>query len=275
MGSKKKLAFSTISCWEWPFSKVLDEAQKMGFSGIEIRGLENKMMIDEVPYFKPEKKDSTLAAVKAHNLSIIGFGSSVRFDKEKEFDNMVAEGKRTIDVCQFMGIPAVRIFGDRFPPGEPEKILIDRVAKGASILAEYGEGRGVRVVLESHGDFITLERLRGVFDQVKSKNFKLLWDIGATDVTYGDNYMELYRSIKDLVVQTHIRDHIRGTPGDVKTYTYCNTGEGQVPIKAIVKQLLSDGYNGYLTLEWTRKWKADLPDAEIEFPKYVRFMNDI
>ena len=275
MKSEKKLAFTTLGCPEWSFTRILDEARKIGFSGIEIRGLEDKMLAEEIIQFLPENKTATLSALKDHNLEMIGFGSSVSFHQQDKFDAMLAEGKRAIDVCQFMGIPAIRIFGDKFPPGEKEASVISRVAKGAGILAEYGEERGVKVLLETHGDFITLERIKGVFDQVRSRNLRLLWDVGNTDFTYGDNFMEFYQPLKDLIVHTHFKDHIRGIPGDEKTYKYCRLGEGQIPVKAIVKQLLADHYTGYFCLEWEKKWHPELPEAEIAYPDFVRILSEV
>ena len=265
-----KLAFTTLGCPEWSFTKILDEAQKMGYSGIEIRGIDGKMLAEEMTQFFPENRAATLAALKARNLEMTGFGSSVNFHQADKFDSMIAEGKTTIDVCQRMGIPAIRVFGDKIPPGESDASVIARIAKGASILAEYGEAKGVKVLMETHGDFITLERVKGVFDQVKSKNFKLLWDVGNTDYIYGDNFMEFYKPMKNLIVHTHIKDHFRGTPGDYSTYKYCLPGEGNIPIKAIVKQLTDDGYTGYYCLEWEKKWHPELPDPEIAYPRFVK-----
>lgn len=269
-----KLSFTTLGCPDWSFDRILEEAQKMGYSGIEIRGLDGKMLAEEIVQFFPENREATLAALKAHNLEMVGFGTSVRFDAVEKFDAMAAEGKRAIDVCRFMGIPAVRIFGDKFPQGEREADVIARVAKGAGILAEYGEDKGVRVLLETHGDFNTVERVKGVFDQVKSKNLRLLWDVAHTDFTYGDNFVDFYRPMKDLIVHTHFKDHIRGTPGDEKTYKLCRMGEGQIPVKAIVEQLLADGYTGYFSLEWEKKWHPELPGAETAYPDFVRLMNE-
>ena len=272
---KKKIAFTTLGCPDWSFTKILNEAQKMGYSGIEIRGLDGKMLADEMTQFFPEKKEETLAAVKARGLEMVGFGSSVKFDDASKFDAMIDEGKRAIDVCKRMGIPLIRIFGDRFPPGEPASGVIARVAKGASVLAEYGEANGVMVVLETHGEFNTVEAVRGVFDLVKSKNFKLLWDVGNTDVVYGDNFLDFYRPMKDLIVHTHFKDHKRGTPGDQKSYKHCNLGEGQIPIKTIVKQLMADGYAGCFCLEWEKKWHPELAEAESAFPEFIRIMNEV
>jgi sugar phosphate isomerase/epimerase len=273
MKTKMKLAFTTLGCPEWPFDKILGEAQKMGYSGIEIRGLEGKMLAEEIVQFFPENREATLAAIKAHNLEMIGFGSSVKFDEALKFDDAIAEGKRAIDVCQFMGIPAIRIFGDKILAGESEESVIARVAKGAGLLAKYGEDKGVLVLLETHGDFNTLPRIKGVFDQAGSENLRLLWDVGNTDSVYEDNFMEFYGPMKDLIVHTHFKDHKSGTPGDQKSYKHCALGEGRVPIKAIARQLLADGYSGYFCLEWEKKWHPELPDAEIAFPEFVRIMN--
>lgn len=38
-----KLSFSTLGCPEWSFDKVLDEAERLGFQGIEIRGVNGVM----------------------------------------------------------------------------------------------------------------------------------------------------------------------------------------------------------------------------------------
>jgi len=264
-----KLAFTTLGCPGWSFAKILDEAEKMGFSGIEIRGIEDKMLAEEMTPFFAENKAVTLAALKDHNLEIIGFGSSVQFDDAGKFESAVAEGKRAIDVCSFMGIPAIRIFGNKILPGETETGMIARVTRGAGILAVYGEDKGVRVVLETHGDFNTLERIGAIFDKVNNNNFRLLWDVGNTDVIYGDNFMEFYRPMKDLISHTHFKDYKR------ETHKHCRIGEGQVPIKAIARQLVADGYNGYFTLEWEKKWHPELPEAEIAFPEFIQIMNSI
>jgi sugar phosphate isomerase/epimerase len=275
MKTNKKLAFTTLGCPEWSFEKILDQAEKMGFSGIEIRGLDNKMLAQDITQFFPENKEATLAALKAHNLKMIGFGSSVKFDAVDQFENMVAEGKRAIDVCAFIGIPFVRIFGDKFPAGESEGDTIARIAKGAGALAEYGEDKKVAVLLETHGDLNTVARVGGVFDLVKSKNLRLLWDVAHTDFTYADNFMEFYKALKPYISHTHLKDHVRGKAGDESTYQLCLVGEGEIPIKAIVKQLLDGGYDGYFSLEWEKKWHPDLPDAEIAYPGFISVMNNI
>ena len=55
----------------------------------------------------------------------------------------------------------------------------------------------------------------------------------------------------------------------------CSLGEGQINIKAVVDRLLEDGYDGYFSLEHEKKWHPELPEAEVEFPKFVQYMKKL
>jgi sugar phosphate isomerase/epimerase len=87
--------------------------------------------------------------------------------------------------------------------------------------------------------------------------------------------MEFYKPMKDLITHTHFKDHIRGTPGDQNSCKHCDLGKGQIPIKAIVRQLMADRYSGYYSLEWEKKWHPDLSSAEFAFPEFVRILNEV
>jgi sugar phosphate isomerase/epimerase len=45
-------------------------------------------------------------------------------------------------------------------------------------------------------------------------------------------------------------------------------GNGDIPIIPIVNQLLSDGYDGYFSLEWEKKWHPELPEIESALARY-------
>ena len=265
-----KLSFTTLGCPDWSFEKVLHEAQTMGFDGIEIRGMEGKMLAEEIAQFFPENKQATLDALKAHGLVMCGFGTSVRFDNADQFDAVVAEGKRAIDVCARMGIPAIRVFGDGFPEGETEASVIARAARGISLLCAYGAEKGIDVYLETHGQFNTLERIQGVCDGVPYANFGILWDVAHTDKTYGDDFMAFYGPMKSRIRHVHFKDHKRDG-----AFTLCRVGMGDIPLKTIARTLRDDGYQGFISLEWEKKWHPDLPDAEVAYPDFVKLMAEI
>ena len=52
-------------------------------------------------------------------------------------------------------------------------------------------------------------------------------------------------------------------------------GEGDVPIARIADRLLSDGYDGYFSLEWEKKWHPELPDIDAALCSFIKVMNGV
>ena len=45
------ISFSTLGCPKWPWKRVLEQASAMGYSAIELRGIEMKMDLTALPVF--------------------------------------------------------------------------------------------------------------------------------------------------------------------------------------------------------------------------------
>ncbi len=267
-----KLAFTTLGNPDWSFDKTLDEAQRMGFEAIEIRGIEGKMRADEITQFLEQNQYETKAKLASHKLEICGFGTSVKFDEFDKYEDYMAEGKTAIDICSQMGIPSIRVFGDRIVSKDIREAVIQNTIKGIRQLCSYAVGKNVKVLLETHGDFNTIENVTDVINGVKDRTeFGILWDIEHTDKVYGNDYMKFYDQVKHYILHVHIKDHLK-MDGE---YRLCMVGEGNIPIKSIVRTLNADGYAGYMSLEWEKKWHRELPEPEIAYPAYVKFMQNI
>lgn len=264
-----KLAFTTLGCPDWSFGKILSEAEKMGYTGIEIRGIEGKMAAEEIEYFKPGRQQETKRLLAQHHLDICGFGTSLNFHETEKRAAMLEEGYKAIDVCQNMGIPYIRVFGDRIPAGLTVDEAAQLAADGLEKLCAYAEGTDVGVLLEVHGDFNTVEMMESLKAKVKHPKFGILWDIEHSDKVCGDDFAAFYRAVQPLLKHVHMKDHVRNADG---TFSLCHVGDGDIPIAAIVKQLLQDGYDGYFSLEWEKKWHPELPDCDTEFPFFHDFM---
>lgn len=266
-----KLSFTTLGCPDWSFARILDEAVAIGFNGIEIRGLDGEMLAENISAFKPGRQQETLGKLSDHGLEIIGFGTSVSFHDAAKTEEMLAQGRTAIDVCHTMGIPAIRIFGDKISAPEDEPKITDQVVSGAEALCAYAEGTGVDVLLEIHGDFNTLESVCPLVQRIGYKSFGLLWDIEHSDKIYGDSFKTFYEPLKNYIKHVHIKDHKR----EAGKFTLCRIGEGDIPIGEIVRTMLHDGYTGYFSLEWEKKWHPELPEPEIAFRDFIRVMSAI
>jgi fatty-acyl-CoA synthase len=50
-------------------------------------------------------------------------------------------------------------------------------------------------------------------------------------------------------------------------------GEGDLPMDGFMMALRSINYDGYISLEWVKRWANDLSDAGIVFPHFVNYMS--
>ena len=130
------------------------------------------------------------------------------------------------------------------------------------------------VYLEIHGQFNTTEALAPILQAMKdTSNFGILWDIEHSDRAYGDAVEPFYELIRPFIRHVHIKDCVR--PTETTPLRLCMIGEGEIPIPRLIGWLKRDGYQGYLSLEWEKKWVPELPDAETAFPIFVSYMKSL
>ena len=264
-----KISFTTLGCPDWSFEKILSEAKRMGYNGIEVRGIEGEMRAEKMPQFFPENAEKTKAMIKEHGLVLSGFGTSVNFHDDDNYENALEEGRQAIDVCVRMGIPRIRVFGDKIPSEDVKAHTIDNVAKGLRILCEYARGKGVDVLLEIHGDFKSAEVVLPVIEKVKDcPEFGILWDVMNNVGVFDGGWRKFYEAIKPWVRHTHFKD---GKPKN-GSIEYALIGEGDVPIGEICTELKKNGYTGWYSLEWEKKWHPELEEPEIAFPAFMELI---
>lgn len=261
-----KLSFSTLGCPAWSWQEILDRAKEYGYDGIEIRGIEKVMNSYELPPFLPENAEGAKAELRARGLTLCALGTSVMFHDPEKKEAALKEGLEGIEVCARMGIPYMRVFGDQVDPENPEE-NIRRAAEGLAVLCAAAEKQNVTVLLEIHGTFNTIETLQSLLKKAPAKAFGILWDIQHSDRTYGDDYLPFYNVIAPYIRHVHVKDYHR--PEDL-----CLVGEGDIPLKQIVHRLRADGYDGFYSLEWEKRWHPELQEPEVAFSSYAKWMRE-
>ena len=56
---------------------------------------------------------------------------------------------------------------------------------------------------------------------------------------------------------------------------YKVVGGGDMPLEDIVETLRGGGYQGFYSLEWTKRWNWDLEEPGIAFASYVDYMRSL
>ena len=167
------IAFSTLGCPAWSWKTILEQAERLGYAAIELRGVAGEMDLPKVPELAAARLGETKRELAGRGLVVSDLGASARMHEKdaaaraKNFD----EGRRFIDLAHAMGVKYVRMFPDQVPPGEARDDVTARIIEGFQKMAAHAKPAGVVVLVESHGDYTNskdLERiLAGVAQRVR------------------------------------------------------------------------------------------------------------
>ena len=271
-GRRLPIAFSTLGCPGWTWPTVLERADRLGYSGIELRGIQGDMDLPKRPELTGAALAQSRREVQSRGLVITDLGGSAHMH-EKDPALRAAQlddGKRFIDLAHALGVPYVRLFGDKLTPGEPKEEVIKRIVEGFQQMAAHAKPAGVTVLIESHGDFTNSPDLKTILDGVGSPAFALLWDAHHTFVAGGEAPADTYRQLGRYVRHTHLKD----SKPEGNDHRYVLTGTGAVPVKEQVRVLATHGYKGFYCYEWEKKWHPEIDEPEVAFPHYVKVMTE-
>jgi sugar phosphate isomerase/epimerase len=261
------IAFSTLGCPKWPWSRILDQAAALGYAAIELRGIEGEMDLTKRPELTGTRADATLRDLRALDLAITDLGASARMHEAdpKVRAAQLDEGRRFIDLAAKLNVPYVRVFGDKVPPGEARADVIPRVIDGLRTLGDHAKASGVSVILESHGDFADSPSLQKILEGAAHPNVALLWDAHHTVVLGKETPGQTFKALGSYVRHTHLKD----SRPDKDGVRYVLTGSGTVPVKETVAVLVKAGYKGYYCYEWEKAWHPEIEEPEVAFPHYA------
>ena len=265
------LSFSTLGCPKWPWRQVMDAAVEYGFAGIELRGLEGEMDLTRRPEFGARMLSATRADLASRELAIVALGASARLH-EPDAGALAAqmdEARRFIDLAHRLGAPWVRVFPDRFVPGEPREATIARVGGNLAELGRFARGSGVGVLVESHGEFTDSASLAAMMKAAgEVPGTGLLWDTHHTVASGRERPADTWAQLGSWVRHTHIKDSVPAEQG----VRYVLTGEGTIGVGEIVKALVAGGYRGMYGFEWEKRWHPEIAEPDVAFPHYARVM---
>lgn len=247
-----KKCFSTLGCHDRSLSEVIDLAKKYGIDAVEIRGLDGILDNGEIPCFKDENIVETRKKFLENGITPLVLGTTCMFHDREAYDKAMIEGMTAIEIAAKVGFKAIRVFGDHITGDESECVSL--VAKGIRQLCDYAEKYGVTVYHEIHGEFNTVSRLDRILEVcADSPAFAFIWDVCHTRKTHPD-WQSFYHRFKPYIKHVHLKD--------VTESGHVIPGEGIMPLKEIADYLTRDGYDGYFSLEWERKWHPELPIIE-------------
>ena len=251
-----KLSFSTRGWAGLSFSEMLDLAERMGFSGVELYNLPRFDPLTERggPFHKYNAA-ATVRDLRARRLSIPCLDSSFDPSDDADAKEQIASLLRLASDAR---VPYAAFTAQSENEGEVRAAL--------DTLLPLAESLSVTLLVKTSGIYADTARLRGLLDSYASDNLGALWDVHHPYRDKGETPDETIKNLGAYVCHVHLRDS-----DDAGSYQLI--GEGSLPISEVVRALSSVNYDAFLSLEWKPEWLLDLTDPEIIFPYFVNYMS--
>jgi len=266
-----KTAFSTLGCPQWTWEEITVTAADLGFDGIEVRGIGRDMYMPGAKIFQPENIELTKKRLANLNIVISCFATDVHLNERFKIEDHLATACEYIDLADLLGVRYVRVLCENTPAPQA-KIDFGGIVESLKTLTKYASQKGVTVLVETNGAFADSYQMLKLMNKVNSSNLGVIWDIHHPYFYFNENIEETYGILKPYIRSLHIKD--AWVEQDVSS-KYTMIGHGNLPIKEILLLLKEDGYDGYLTLEWLKRWCGNLAEAGIVFPQYLAYINDV
>ena len=196
--------------------------------------------------------------------------------------NETIEGlKKVIQYAGYLGAHFIRIYGGEFLAGDTdvdgkkEERLIQAMRECGDYAAEYD----VTLVIENHFNTmcVTAEKTAKVLEKINHPNVGALYDQPNLIFMQAEDFKSAIGFLGEKIKHVHAKD-LKFKEEEVKFNASCVShptedernvvskivGEGICPWSQIIKELEEIGYDGWLSLEYERRWYPDqLPDASI------------
>ncbi|MGN0587299.1 MAG: AMP-binding protein [Oscillospiraceae bacterium] len=263
-----KISFSTLACPSFSWTDIYSMAKDLGFNGIEIRGLGSDIFAVKARPFTEKQLPKTVAKLNDLQIEIPCLSSGCCMKYAEKLEENLAEISQYIELAEKLGTPYVRVLGDLDPAPDGD-VDDEAVIAGLKKAAEIAEKTTVEILVETNGVYSDTKRLRRVLDAVNSRSVAALWDINHPYRFMDEQPEETVVNLGQYIRFVHAKDSVVNADGSI---SYKMMGEGTMPLDRIFGSLKARGYDGYVSLEWVKRWAKELSDAGIVFPQFANFM---
>ena len=269
-----KIAFSTLGCPDFSWSDIYSVAKDFGFDGIEIRGIGKDISAVKARPFIDGQIDRTIATLERLGLEIPCLTSGCCLKFADKLEETKAELSEYIKLAVRLGTPYIRVLADLEPDPRGE-IDDEYMARAIKEVAASAKDTGVTLLIETNGVYSDTKRLRALLDKVNCREVAALWDIHHPYRFAHETPETTIENLGSYIKYVHVKDSImeKGQDGK-KTIKYRMMGFGDMPIPGMLHALREIGYEGYISLEWVKRWAPEIDDCGIVFPQFANYMRE-
>lgn len=286
-----KIAGHTMGTPEYTVLEAIKLFHDIGIDGAEIvvqdgyrSGISAACLPEELEAVKRAAAENgiEISALTPYNSYFNDLNDELR---RKEIDDIC----KVIDACQFLGAHYIRIYGGNLQAGDTDHLpeRRQRLVEAMRFLGDKAAEKDVTLVIENHFNTMCVSARESVdmIREINHPNVRILYDQANLSFTGKEDFQEAIAVQQDYVAYMHVKDLVfkEGVaftsdevshPDESKRNVYTRiVGEGVVPWPEILRSVKEHGYDGWLSMEYERRWHPDdIPDASIGMKKGADYL---
>ena len=265
-----KFAYSTLACPGRRLEETLELGVQAGYEGVELRLIDGEL-ID--PGLSAQNRRRVADACGQAGLPVVAVDSSIRVAAPEDPRDILAQIGAFVDLAAEWGAPTVRVFGGELPDAPAARQ--ERLAVAAGVLQRAGdraERLGVRIGVETHDAFLASATVAELLALVPSAWVGAVWD-SHHPCRAGESAEQVYAAIGSRLCLAQVKDAVRTGDGP-DDWRLVLLGEGEVPVREMLRLLIQGGYDGWVSVEWEKRWHPEIDEPEKALPQHRRLLGN-
>jgi sugar phosphate isomerase/epimerase len=263
--SAPRIAFSTLAFPDASLATAISRGRDWGYAGVELRLIDGDL-ID--PAMTAADRAAVKHAAAAAGLPIVAVDSSIRLTD----DEPAAELGKFLELASDWESPLVRVFGGALPDSAPDRqARMDSAARVLEGSIARAERLGVAIGLETHDSFSASAVVAELLALVPAGAVGAVWDSHHPH-RMGQRPAEVWADLGARTLLAQVKDARRDTARS-DGWQLVLLGQGEVPVREILRLLYGGGYAGWISVEWEKRWHPEIEEPEVALPQHLSVLS--
>jgi len=264
MSAGTRIAFSTLAFPDASLATALSLGRAWGYGGVELRLIDGKLIDPSMP---AAARAEVRRAAAAADLPIAAVDSSIRLTGEDPGPQL----RQFLELASDWESPLVRVFGGPLPGHEPARTAqLEAAARALEVSVPAAARLGVAIGVETHDAFSASSVLAELLTLAASPWVGAVWDSHHPH-RMGEQPAEVWANIGQRVLLAQVKDAIKGPERDAD-WRLVLLGEGEVRVREMLGLLTGGGYQGWVSVEWEKRWHPEIEEPEVALPQHLRLL---
>jgi sugar phosphate isomerase/epimerase len=263
--SAPRIAFSTLAFPDASLATAVSLGRSWGYAGVELRLIDGDLIDPSMAAADRSRVRHTAAAA---GLPIVAVDSSIQLTG----DEPSADLGKFLELASDWESPLVRVFGGALPESDPDRQV--RLAAAAKVLENSiprAERLGVAIGVETHDSFSASRVVAELLALVPSGAFGAVWDSHHPYRT-GQRPAEVWSDLGQRMLLAQVKD-ARRDASRADGWQLVLLGQGEVPVRDILRLLYGGGYEGWISVEWEKRWHPEIEEPEVALPQHLSVLS--